>query len=856
MPLYLSQPQTLSNLKLLRNCGTIWPQFRRLRLGMIMALVFCLGTLGLLGPGLHALEPSALGAADLALGLRRLGTVGTVLYVAAHPDDENTRLIAYLTGQRGLRTVYLSLTRGDGGQNLIGAEQDELLGLLRTHELLAARRIDGAEQAFTRARDFGYSKSAQETLKIWNEHEVLQDVIRTMRRVRPDVVMLRFTPKPPNHGHHMASAILGERAFGLAGDASLALTQTTPWQPQRLLLNVPVFNRKLEDVHAEYRLDVGGYEPLLGRSWGEVAASSRSQHKSQGFGVAAARGPLPELFDWIAGSKPKDLDPLADMDFSWRRFAGGAAIQTAIDQAAAALAPQRPEASLPALAHIHALIAQLPATNPYRADKLAATEALMVACAGLYLDATTDVPELVPGAKAHVILHALLRRPVAAQIRAVTMHGAQVSRWPAPIELAEHASKTIEIDAQLPADALPTTPYWLQASQQGALYQVGEPQLIGQPVAEPPLTVDFSLRLQGIDIAITRALTHSWADPVQGERSRQVEVAPPLTLTPDRPVAVTPLGHGTVVTWTVQAHRSNVQATIAFSCPPGWQVSPLTQAVQLQALGDQTTVAVTLTPPAHAKDVGWLRAHTQVDGRDYAVRQDDIDYPHVPPLTVRRASEVRLVPLDLQIGSPKIGYVPGPGDRVADLLAAVGYEVTLLPLARLAQENLSHYNAIIVGVRAYNAQPKLAAQHERLMQYVAQGGHLVVQYQTNSRIGPLTVPIGPYPLEIGNDRVTDEEAPLLPLLPQDAALTTPNLLTEGDFHGWVQERGLYFAKNWDPRYTPLFASQDDGEKPLQGAVLLGKHGKGIFVYTGLSFFRQLPAGVPGAYRLLANLLQR
>lgn len=840
------------------------------------AMLWASLALGATMPAAHAVPAAAPSlqthlpnSAEILARMRKLGRVGTVLYVAAHPDDENSRLLAWLAGERGLRAVYLSLTRGDGGQNLIGAEQDELLGLLRTWELMAARQVDGAEQRFTRARDFGYSKSTAETLRIWGRDAVLADVVRVVRDLRPDAIVTRFTPQPPNHGHHMASAELAALAFTAAAQKDFAPGPggPGPWQAARLLHNVTLFNRKIEDVRAPYQVDVGGYSALLGKSWGDIAAASRSQHKSQGFGVAAARGKLPEFFELLAGSTPKGSDPFADLPSTWARFAGGAAVDQRVAELLRGYDPAAPQNSMPALAKVHQAIAALPADNPYRGLKLAEVEGLLVACAGLWLEARAAHPEAVPGSPLQVQATALLGNP--AQVKWLSVRlGGQIEGEAAqlqPVELAVHASRTAALSGQIQAHAAATTPEWLRLPPQGGLYtwSVGD-----QAVDLPPLIANFSLQIQGVSLQINRPVQFQWADPVRGEQTRDVEIAPPLTLTPDRPVVLAPRGQAVTLTWQVArsetAETGTLAAEVRFAAPPGWQVEPQQQRVQLGGPSQILSIPLTIRPTSPQAAPGELRAEAEVAGRRWSLQQQTLDYAHVPRLTVRKPAQVRLVPADLRLGQGRIGYIAGPGDRVAESLQAVGYQVTVLGEAQLAKDDLSQFQAIAVGVRALNAQPRLVAHWPRLLRWVEAGGRLLVQYQTNSRVGPLTVPVGPYPLEIGRERVTDEGAAVRWELPEPAGgpaqnllqalRNSPNPLSDADFAGWVQERGLYFAQRWDPRYLAPLRMADPGEAEQAGALLVAPHGKGLFVYTGLAFFRQLPAGVPGAYRLFANLL--
>nr|WP_224364569.1 PIG-L family deacetylase [Hyalangium versicolor] len=794
-------------------------------------------------------------AGELAAGIKRLGVVGSVLYVAAHPDDENTRLLAWLVGGRGLRAGYLSMTRGDGGQNLIGTEQDELLGLIRTHELLAARHIDGAEQMFTRARDFGYSKSAEETLRIWGREEVLSDVVLAIRRFQPDVIVTRFTTLPPNHGHHTASALLAEEAFAAAADPKRfpeQLGTLKPWKADRLLNNVSTWGLKPDaDLSGYLKLDAGGFNPLLGRSWGEVAAESRSQHKSQGFGVPAERGPQPEYFNPLAGTRPQ-ADLFQGLEFSWRRWQGTEKIIQAVEAASKGFDPSAPHLSIPALLRVHEAISALPEDNPWKAIKLRETEALVAGCAGLFLEARAPETTGVPGGQVTVDLMALNRSPAAIRLVSVTLPGGASTA--VGKDLAEHTPFKLSQPVMLPEQASISTPYWLRQRPTGGLYEVPDRALIGRPEGDPALEVAFLCEVGGKRFTVKRPVVYVWTDPVRGELYRDFEIAPVVTATLDREVIMFPNGEPQTVSVVLAAGRAEATGKVRLELPAGWRSEPAEVPFQLAARGDERTVQFKLTPAKGASERSRLRVLVESGGRSESWRVRTVSHEHIPPQTVRQASEAALVPVTLATKVKRIGYIPGPGDRVAESLAAVGYEVTILPEERLDREQLQRFEAIVVGVRAFNANPRLGVHRERLLEYVEKGGRLIVQYNTNSRVGPLPTFVGPYPLEIGRDRVTDEKAEMTPLTPDEPLLRTPNRLTPADFEGWVQERGLYFASKWDEHYRPVFSMNDSGEPPLRGGLLVARHGKGAFVYTGIAFFRQLPSGVPGAYRLMANLL--
>jgi LmbE family N-acetylglucosaminyl deacetylase len=804
--------------------------------------------------------PPQKSAGEIALGLRKLGVVGSVLYVAAHPDDENTSLLAYLANGALARTAYLSVTRGDGGQNLIGSEQGAELGVIRTQELLAARRVDGAEQFFTRARDFGYSKSPDETLRIWGKDAVLADMVYVIRRFRPDVIVTRFSPLPSDtHGHHTASAMLALEAFRAAADPAFHPEQLNgpgavePWQARRLLWNLSSWGIKPgDDLSGFIKLDVGGYNPLLGVSYGEMAADSRSMHKSQGFGVARARGPIAEYFKVLAETEPRGAAQglLAGVDLSWPRFRfrGAAHLQALIDRAVKELDPSAPHRVIPALLAIDAALDGVPDPS-WRAEKKREVRDLVCACAGLFAEATAADYRVAPGSDLDVTANLLVRAPVPVAVTEV--------RFPTGVVAGPHAGAAVEIKQtiRVPADAALTTPYWLETPPAPGLFQVADASLIGNPESEPALHVDFRFTVEGHPFALSRAVSFKWTDPVMGERYRPVEVTPPVSVRPDASVLLVPDGAVRALGVRLTAGAA-ASGTVHPELPPGWSSEPASAPFSLPAKGSETSVVFRIRHAPGAVAAA-LRVIADVEGAHLGRGVVRIEHDHIPIQALLADAEVRLVPLALATGGTKIGYIPGPGDEVPASLRAVGYDVALVDEETLASGGapaLARFDAVVVGVRAFNRSERLRAAHAALMAYVEAGGTLVVQYNTNNRLAPLSTPIGPYPFEIGRDRVTDETATVIFAGGDQPLLSQPNKITARDFEGWVQERGLYFAEKWDPRYQAPLTMHDPGEAPLAGALLVAHHGKGTFVYTGLAFFRQLPAGVPGAFRLFANLV--
>ncbi|MCI0669159.1 MAG: PIG-L family deacetylase, partial [Myxococcaceae bacterium] len=607
------------------------------------------------------------------------------------------------------------------------------------------------------------------------------------------------------------------------------------------------------DMSAYVKVDVGGFDPLTGRSWGEVAAESRSQHKSQGFGVPAERGPLLEYFQPLQGTRPKS-DLFEGLDLTWRRFPGTEAVAKAVDTATTTFDVRAPHRSIPALLAVHTALSALPDDNPWKMVKLRETESLIAACAGLFLEARATEPSAIPGGQTTLRLDALNRSPASVRLVSITLPGQQPEA--VGTELKEHTPQRLERKVTLPDSAPITTPYWLRRPVEGGLYALDEQDraLTGQPEGEPPLVVRFVYEVEGRRLTAERPVVYVWTDPVRGELSRTLEVVPAVTATLEREVVMFPNGAPQPVSVLLSAGTKDAIGKVRLELPQGWRSEPAELPFQLAARGDERTVRFTVHPPKGTGQAGKLRVWVESGGRKESWRVRTVSHPHIPPLAVRQPSEARLVPFSLATKGKRIGYLPGPGDLVAESLAAVGYDVTLLSEERLASEKLERFDAIVVGVRAFNASPRLGLQRERLLAYVEKGGRLVVQYNTTGRGGNPPGFFSPYPLELGRERVTNETAAMSPVTPDEPLLRGPNALTPADFEGWVQERGLYFGAKWDAKFRPVFAMQDPDESPLQGALLVARHGKGTFVYTGLSFFRQLPSGVPGAYRLMANVL--
>jgi LmbE family N-acetylglucosaminyl deacetylase len=807
----------------------------------------------------RAQAPRQLDAAETQAALRRLSVAASVLYVGAHPDDENTALLAYLARGRGARTAYLSLTRGDGGQNILGSEKGALLGVVRTQELLAARRIDGAEQFFTRAIDFGFTKSPEETFRFWDHEAVLADVVWVVRRFRPDVVVARFpTTGEGGHGQHTASAILASEAFDAAGDPARFPEQlkngVTTWKPKRLVWNV--FNFRPTDTPKDAdklpSADVGAYDPLLGKSYTEIAAESRTMHMSQAQGTPGRRGPAVNYFAHLKG-EPATKDLFDGVDMTWRRYAGGEAVGQLLEEAARRYDPANPSAVLPLLLRARREMLKLSKDEPLVEAKRAALDEVIRAAAGLWVEAVAADPYVTPGGEVKVTTTVVNRSayPLKFETVGVSSAGADVLR----AELKNNQPLTRERTLRVPADAAYSQPYWLREEPSKNLFRVGEQQLVGAPEAPPALTVPVTA-LFGEDaesVTFNVPVLYRWTDRVRGDLYRPVAIVPEVAVAVGEQTLVFPDRQPKQLRVTLRnSTATDVTGTLKLKLSAGWTATPSEIPATLKARGDEFRATFNVTPPAGASTAA-LTAEFESAGKTFTRDMVEIDYAHIPRQTLFPAARAELVRVELARRGQRVGYVAGSGDEVPGALRQVGYDVTLLSDEDLEAADLSRFDAVVTGVRAYNTRAALRQQQKRLLEYVERGGTLVVQYNTPDRTLEGTQ-LGPFPFKITQDRVTDETAEVTPLAPTDALLNSPNKITAADFDGWVQERGLYFASEWDARYTPLFASHDPGAPDLKGSTLVARVGRGTYVFTALAFFRQLPAGVPGAYRLFVNMI--
>jgi LmbE family N-acetylglucosaminyl deacetylase len=795
-------------------------------------------------------QPSA---AAILQELRNFHELGSILHVAAHPDDENTQLITYFARGRGFRAAYLSITRGDGGQNVLGPEFDEELGLIRTHELLAARRLDGGQQFFTRAVDFGFSKDYAETLKIWDREQVVGDVVRVIRTFQPDVMVTRFSLEPGGtHGHHTASAVLALEAFRLAGNPNAYPEQLkgdiVPWQPKRIVINGGGGRGGQRGPGVQQ--DVGGNDPVLNQSFAEIAGRSRAMHKSQGFGDFGGRGggggPRMESFQHLAGD-PTTKDLFDDVDTTWSRVPGGAEIGRLVEEAIKNFKSDDPSTSVPALLAIRAKLADVPASRLVD-DKRRKLDQLLQHCLGLTVETTAQSAEVVPGEDIKLTCKAAVQSKVPVQWTAVQFPATAESQKKTSM-LAVGQPETREVAQTLPAKTELSQPYWLREAHVPGLYSVADATFIGTPINPPAFPVEYVFEVGGQTLTIPDA--PAAAAKKDNEQPRPLEAVSPVSLSFDFEVQLFKPGATRPVEVEISAIRDNVSGKLMLNAPGEWHLEPQSQPFNLAKVGDRKKLSFAVMAPPQAASTS-IAAVAEVGGKNYDSRRAEINYPHIPHLLLQPPARLRAVALDFEIRGKTVGYLPGAGDSVAESLEQMGYKVKRLTGDDLTETGLQGLDAVVVGIRAFNTRTDLAPHMANLFKYVEDGGTLIEQY--NRPNGLKTEKLSPLDLQISGLRVTDENAPMTLLAPDHPVLNKPNKITSADFEGWVQERGLYFPNRWDERFTPILACSDPGETALDGGILVAKHGRGNFIYTPLAWFRQLPAGVPGAYRLFANLV--
>ena len=792
-------------------------------------------------------------ASEIHHSIKKLQVLGSVLYVAAHPDDENTRLLAYMAGEKGYRTAYLSMTRGDGGQNSLGDEKGPYLGMLRTQELLAARRIDGAEQMFTRAYDFGYSKNHEETLKIWDKDKVLSDVVWAIRKFQPDVIITRF-PGPEKggggHGHHTSSAMLAQEAFDLAADPKAypeQLEHVSTWQAKRLLWNAWRFGRgRDQQFENAIQVDIGTYSPLLGKSFGEIGSAARSMHKCQDFGMFSLRG---ELKEWLQHEKGDQTttDLFARVDATWGRI-GENKIGKLLTKAYNDFRPADPTATIPTL--IKALKAMEGKEGYWYDLKRKEIQKAILYCAGIWFEVNSKDPLVAVGDSVEMTGQIIKRSAYPAKLVSVNF-GAKNQTEMMNLQLAND-NKLVNIEkSYIPDDATPGQPYWLVNKQEKGVFNVDDRKLIGLPQNPGAINTTWKFEIDGITFDYSIPVVHKYVDRKIGELYRPFLFAPPITINLPQAIYLFSNNKEQEVQLQVKSFANKSEVNISIEKPEGWKISPSNFDLSFSKKGEEKTVSVSVTPPDY-QSVGELKFVAKTNNFEGSHSQKMIDYNHIPAQMVFDPAAARLVKVDLETRGELIGYIKAVDEETPTNLEQIGYKVDMLEDEEILTDNLSKYDAVIAGSRSYYIRKRMPFHKEQILEYVKNGGTYIVQY--NKTYDLRQEQPGPYPIKLSRDRVTDEESEVKFLTPDHPILNSPNKISKKDFEGWIQERGLYFANEWDDNYTPLLSWNDPGEDPKNGSLLVTKYGEGYFIYTSISWFRELPAGVPGAYRLFANLI--
>lgn len=822
---------------------------------------------------LHA-QPLSTSSTDIFLQLKKLNVLGSVLYVAAHPDDENNGLLPYLAKEKKYRTAYLSLTRGDGGQNLIGAEQGIDLGLIRTQELLAARKIDGSEQYFSRAYEFGFSKSYEETLGIWNREKVLSDMVWVIRSYQPDVIINRFPPDArAGHGHHAASAVLSIEAYKAAADPNRFPEQltrgVTVWKAKRLLWNNFNFNGAPAPSDVKLKLDAGVYNPLLGKSYGEIGGEARSMHKSQGEGRPRRKGAIEESFQFIDG-EPANEDIMEGVNTSWSRLgANGVIISSMIDNLIAQYNIEHPEYSVKGLIALYKQLQnESKPADVWWAQKKKEIEELIIACSGFFAEAVTDVEYGVTGEKLAINFNFNKRTPAPIQLYQAILFANDLIAFDSTIHKVLSANtnvsfvKSFEIQKSIPF----SQPYWLRKPMTDlGTFAVDDWRDVGMPNSKPTYRARFVFSMEGISFFVDKPVQYKYVDPVRGEVYQPLNIITPIVVSLNQNVLLTHLLNDKKKRLPAKSigiqFKSNITAPntpVKIALKEGANyittsdtVLNLEAGAVYSSVADVSKLFLAATPKNLSAEVTIQAGGKQSSYESYL---KVIKYDHIPAINYFYKDNVSVISDPIITVPKKIAYIIGAGDLVPEAIEAMGYNITYLTEATVTDEELKKYDAIVVGIRAHNIYEWLTNKNDILNRFIQNGGHLIVQYLKTNQVGNKRVKLGPFPFAMSGTRVTEENATVNFLLPKHPLLNYPNKIDTKDFAGWIQERSTYQMEPVTAPYEALLSMNDKGEKPTSGSFITAKYGKGNITYVSLALFRQLPAGVPGAYRLFANIL--
>ena len=792
-------------------------------------------------------------SSNISSMLEKLDVFGKVLYVAAHPDDENTRLIAYLANEKKYETAYLSATRGGGGQNFLGTHLKDNLGLIRTQELLEARKIDGGQQFFTSAVDFGYSKEPVETLNFWNEEKILSDFVWIIRKFRPDIIITRFNQTPYiTHGHHTASTILAEKAFNLSGDPDAfpeQLKYVKTWQSQRLLWNTSrrFFNLKEEDIEKMLKIDVGVYNNKIGKSYNEIASESRSMHKSQAFGALRRRGSEEELIVYSQGKKAEN-DIMEGVITSWDRVKPNDALKSYLKKAKDSFNIDKPYEIIDYLSLAHRELNRV-IDRDWRVIKKNEIKNLIKASSGLFFEALSNVELASYGEEIKIKFDIINRSPYPIKLEKIQL---DKTEYIINDSLENNILLSVEKNFKISTESEVSEKYWLKNPSEFGSYNIDDQRLIGDPDNQPTLEAKFVFRINGQQISYNSPIIYKINSPINGDEYRPFNIGNPIYLNPLNNLEYYVNTNKKKLKVEVISGANDVKARIYLEVSDGTKVEPEFYDIEFKNKDERKTLSFDVTLPGNKNSINKVSYKAKVEGDILSRGIDKIIYSHISHQTRFPKSDVSLIKFNLNIKAKNIAYLMGSGDKVPESLSLVGYNVDLFEKKDINAEKLKNYDALIIGVRAFNSDKSLFDIKPQLMNFMESGGNVIVQYNTSRNLD--VNKFSPYSFQLSRNRVSQENAPVRIINSKHPALNYPNKITLDDFNGWVQERGLYFPNSWSQEYETIISSNDEGEKPNNGGILISKVGEGYFVYTSYSWFRQLPAGVSGAYKIFSNLI--
>ena len=792
-------------------------------------------------------------ASNISSMLEKLDVFGKVLYIAAHPDDENTRLIAYLANEKKYETAYLSATRGGGGQNFLGTHLKDNLGLIRTQELLEARKIDGGKQFFTSAIDFGYSKEPIETLNFWNEEKILSDFVWIIRKFRPDIIITRFNQTPYiTHGHHTASAMLADKAFNLAGDPSAfpeQLKHVKIWKPKRLMWNTSrrFFNLDDYDIDKMIKIDVGVYNNKIGKSYNEIASESRSMHKSQAFGSLRRRGSEVELIVHTQGVKAEN-DIMDGVDTSWDRIKPNDALKSYLRQAKDSFNIDKPYQIIDYLSLAHRELNRV-FDRDWRSIKKNEIKNLIKASSGLFFEALSNVELASYGEEVKIKFDVINRSPYPIKLDKIQLNEKE---FIIDDSLKNNQLFSVEKSFQLPIEYEVSEKYWLKNPSEFGSYNIDDQKLITEPDNKPVLEAKFIFKVNGQQISYISPVTYKLNSPINGDEYRPFNIGNPIYLNPKNDLEYLVNTNKKNLEVEVISGANNISARIYLDAPEGTKVDPEFYDINFKNNNEKKLLNFNVSLSDNKNSINKVSYKAKIDDKIFSRGINKIIYSHISHQTRFPKSEVSLIKFDLNVKAKNIAYIMGSGDKIPESLSLVGYKVDLFDKNDINIDNLKDYDALIVGVRAFNSDKSLLDIKPQLMNFMESGGNVIIQYNTSRNLD--VNKFSPYPFTLSRNRVSQENAPVRIINSKHPALNYPNKITLEDFNGWVQERGLYFPNSWSNDFETIISSNDKGESPNNGGILISKVGEGYFVYTSYSWFRQLPAGVSGAYKIFTNLI--